>query len=698
MNCSEIKTTVSLNKESVTSLSGVGPKMAARLEKCGVVTVQDVLFHLPMRYEDRTVLTPLGHARPGQAVLVEGEIVQSEVVMAGRRSLLCHIRDGNRFLLLRWYHFNMMQQRQLKPGLWVRCFGEVRFGSKGLEISHPDYKIMTADNRPALTGELTPVYPSTEGVTQFLWRKLSDQALKALAQSPCAELLPDVLCDEYQLPSLSEALKALHRPTRAIQLNSPQFKRYRSRLAFEELLAHQLSLRRLRHAARVYQAPLIELDQAAESAFLNALPFALTGAQARVLKTLYDDLKSASPMLRLVQGDVGSGKTVVAAMAALQAVAKGFQVAIMAPTEILAEQHFQHFTRWFAPLGYQLAWLSSQVKGKKRVETLANIASGKAAIVVGTHALFQKEVTFAKLALIVIDEQHRFGVHQRMQLRDKGAKDNVHPHQLIMTATPIPRTLAMCAYADLDQSIIDELPPGRKPIKTVVMDNHKRASVVERIDSACQTGRQAYWVCTLIEESELLQCQAAEVTAKQLQRALPRLSVGLVHGRMKASEKEAVMQAFKRGEIHLLVATTVIEVGVDVPNASLMIIDNPERLGLSQLHQLRGRVGRGDQDSHCVLMYQHPLSKIARERLTILRESQDGFVIAEKDLQLRGPGEVLGTKQTGDITMRIADLIEDSDWLPIVQEVADDLLVKESDRVNAIIDRWLGRQSAYGLV
>lgn len=685
----------------VTALKGVGEALALKLARLGIEKISDLLFHLPLRYQDRTRLTPIGRLRAGQEAVIEGEITASDVVKGRRRSLLIRLGDGSGILSLRFFHFAPAQQQQLRPGVRVRAFGEARAGATGLEIYHPEYRVTHAGVAP-VEEYFTPIYPTTEGLNQARLRALTQQALALLDDHP--EALPDVipagLLSRLNLPGLHSSLHLLHQPPPEIdleQLSQGQHPATR-RLALEELLAHQLSLREVRLRIQSDGAPVLPTGRNLQMRFLAQLPFALTGAQGRVIEEISLDLARPAPMLRLVQGDVGSGKTVVAAMAALSALSGGCQAAMMAPTELLAEQHYQAFKSWFEPLGIEVAWLAGKLKGKARQDTKAAIADGRARMVVGTHALFQEDVIFERLGLAIIDEQHRFGVHQRLALREKGADGGLTPHQLIMTATPIPRTLAMSAYADLDVSIIDELPPGRTPVKTVVICDERRPDVVTRIRTACRDGRQAYWVCTLIDESEVLQCQAAEVTRDELTEALPELAIGLVHGRMKAAEKAEVMAAFKAGELDLLVATTVIEVGVDVPNASLMIIENPERLGLSQLHQLRGRVGRGSTESFCVLLYHSPLSKSARERLGVMRDTNDGFQIAEKDLQIRGPGEVLGTRQTGLAQMKIADLERDGDLLDRVSALAREL--QGDPHISAVlVRRWLGEAAGrYGQV
>nr|WP_289111146.1 ATP-dependent DNA helicase RecG [uncultured Halomonas sp.] len=685
----------------VTALKGVGEALAIKLARLGVERISDLLFHLPLRYQDRTRLTPIGLLRAGHEAVVEGEVTASDIVKGRRRSLLIRLRDGSGILSLRFFHFSPAQQQQMRPGVTVRAFGEARAGATGLEIYHPEYRLSGGSETP-VEEYYTPIYPTTEGLHQTRLRALTQQALRLLEQAPetLPDVIPDALRQRFQLPGLHASLQLLHQPPPDVDLEQLAHGLHPAtrRLALEELLAHQLSLREVRLRIQADGAPELPSGRSLQTRFLAQLPFALTGAQRRVLEEIALDLARPAPMLRLVQGDVGSGKTVVAAMAALSALAGNCQAAMMAPTEILAEQHYRSFKAWFEPLGIEVAWLAGKLKGKARLDAKAAIADGRARMVVGTHALFQDDVHFQCLGLAIIDEQHRFGVHQRLALREKGEAGGLTPHQLIMTATPIPRTLAMSAYADLDVSVIDELPPGRTPVKTVVVSDERRPEVVERIRNACSDGRQAYWVCTLIDESEVLQCQAAEVTRDELTQALPELAVGLIHGRMKAAEKAEVMDAFKSGELDLLVATTVIEVGVDVPNASLMIIENPERLGLSQLHQLRGRVGRGSTESFCVLLYHPPLSKSSRERLGVMRETTDGFRIAEKDLEIRGPGEVLGTRQTGLAQMKIADLERDADQLERVTALAK-ALQGNVDVTAVLVRRWLGEAAGrYGQV
>jgi ATP-dependent DNA helicase RecG len=687
---------------SLTRLKGVGPKTIERLARLDIHSVQDILFHLPLRYQDRTRVVPIATVRTGDQSVIEGLVEQVQVKVGRRRSLLVRIADDSGSLLLRFFHFSPSQQHSLAQGARLRCFGEARNGPSSLELVHPEYRQISAGEEQLLEESLTPIYPTTEGMHQLSWRDITDKALDLLTRGelPLHDHLPGSIRQRFGFPSLAEALSIVHRPPAEFSLTLLESGQYaaRLRLVFEELLAHQLSLRQLRQHQRRQPAPVLPIEGGLQQSLLALLPFSLTAAQQRVCGEIGADMMRPYPMMRLVQGDVGSGKTVVAALAALQSVEAGFQAALMAPTELLAEQHARNFSVWMDTLGISVGYLSSRAKGKTRQQRLAALASGELQLIIGTHALFQQEVVFHALGLVIVDEQHRFGVHQRLALHEKGGDALRLPHQLVMTATPIPRTLAMSAYADLDISVIDELPPGRTPVNTVALPDSRRADVVARVAHACLHGRQAYWVCTLIDESEALQCQAAEQTAAELAEALPELRVGLVHGRLKAADKAAVMQSFKDGELHLLVATTVIEVGVDVPNASLMIIENPERLGLAQLHQLRGRVGRGSVESHCLLMYRHPLSQQSRARLDVMRATTDGFMIARRDLELRGPGEVLGTRQTGAVRMRIADLLEDADWVAKAQQVADELLRDHAQQVEPLIRRWVGERLDYGRV
>ncbi|MCK8105231.1 ATP-dependent DNA helicase RecG [Pseudoalteromonas sp. 2CM36K] len=686
----------SLSQYPITELKGVGPKMAERLLKLGITTVQDMLFHLPLRYEDRTRIYAISELTAHSHVTVQATIETSQITFGKRRMLVCQINDGTGRLTLRFFNFTAAQKNAFSAGKIIRCFGEIRRGRVGFEMSHPEYSISDTFEQQPTSSTLTPVYSTTEGLKQLSIRALSEQAIELLQKYAVEELLPQQW-QPSQLP-LSDALLLLHRPPNDVDIIALEQGTHpaQQRLVFEELLAQNLSLLKVREQGQQVKAIALEPTNPLEAQFLAQLPFAPTNAQSRVVSEIKTDMQHAYPMMRLVQGDVGSGKTLVAALGALTAIAQGYQVALMAPTEILSEQHGINFSNWFESLGITVAWLGGKTKGKERVNTLAMIASGEAQMIVGTHALFQDEVKFNNLVLIIIDEQHRFGVHQRLSLREKGRFGDCYPHQLVMTATPIPRTLAMTAYADLETSVIDELPPGRTPITTVAIPDTRRDDIISRVKLACnEQGRQVYWVCTLIDESEVLQCQAAEDSALQLKEALPELNIGLVHGRMKATEKQAIMSEFKTGNIHVLVATTVIEVGVDVPNASLIIIENPERLGLAQLHQLRGRVGRGATASHCVLLYHAPLSHTAQKRLGVLRDSNDGFVIAERDLEIRGPGEVLGTKQTGLAEFKIADLTRDKQTLNQVRPIAQQMLKQYPQHIDPLIHRWLGNKSNY---
>lgn len=680
----------------VRELRGVGPKLAEKLAECGVRKVEDLLFHLPLRYQDRTRITPIAAAREGEDVVIEGEVRLADIVFGKRRSLVVRMQDGSGLISLRFFHFSAAQKNNLLPGTNLRCFGQIRRGSAGLEMYHPEYQ-QISEGETSVEQNLTPIYPTTAGISQNQWRKLCEQATAWLKRAEVEDLLPKNNTSPY---GLAEALQYLHAPPPDApqELLADGQHPAQLRLALEELVAHNLSLYRLRAKHQRDGAPPLAVNTPALENFLGTLPFTPTAAQTRVNQEISNDLAKPYPMHRLLQGDVGSGKTLVAACAALQAICGGYQVALMAPTEILAEQHWLNFCAWFEPLGITLEWLTGRLKGKKRATTLTRIESGSASLIIGTHALFQADVAFSRLGLVIVDEQHRFGVHQRLSLTEKANRSTGRPHQLIMTATPIPRTLSMVAYADLDCSVIDELPPGRKPVETVLIDNSRRQRVVERVATACEKGRQAYWVCTLIEESESLQAQAAEATAAELTAQLPELKIGLVHGRLKPAEKQTVMASFKAGELSLLVATTVIEVGVDVPNASLMIIENPERLGLAQLHQLRGRVGRGSQASHCVLLYQMPLSLNGKQRLQALRESNDGFYIAEKDLELRGPGEVLGTRQTGLMTFRVAELPAHDHLLDLVQELASLTREQYPQFEEKLITRWTGNTQEFARV
>ena len=691
--------------DAVLRLTGVGPSVAEALARLGIRTIRELVFHLPSRYQDRTRVTPIGSLQPHAEWVVEGRVESNQVQFGKRRALVCRVTDDSGVLGLRFFFFNRAQEQRLAVGRQVRCFGEVRRGPAWLEMVHPEVQIL--DEAQPLPNDvaLTPIYPSTEGLHQARLRKLTDQALEVLARTATDadeidRFIARHLPANQPLPGLVEALRYVHRPPPAAPVAALWEGHHpaQQRLAIEELLTHQLTLRRLRQHAQRYCAPQLPPKPALRTPLLAALGFTLTAAQLRVIGEIDADLARDRPMLRLLQGDVGAGKTAVAALAATNALAANWQVALMAPTELLAEQHHRTLGRWFSALSIEVVLVTGKQTGPARRQARAALAAPGPRLFVGTHALFQADVHYADLGLVIVDEQHRFGVDQRLALLEKGAQAAARPHQLIMTATPIPRTLAMTAYADLDISVLDELPPQRQPVRTSVLPATRREDIVARVAQSCREGRQAYWVCPLIEESEHLDSQAATDTAEALGGALAPLRVGLIHGRLAEKDKQTVMLAFVAGEIDLLVATTVIEVGVDVPNASLMVIENAERLGLSQLHQLRGRVGRGLARADCVLLYQAPLSETARHRLQVLRETNDGFVIAERDLELRGPGEVLGTRQTGLAEFRIADLSRDRALLPLVQRMADELLAEAPALVERLIERWVVARMDYAKV
>ena len=694
-------TSNNLNSKPLTTLKGVGPAMAEKLAKLGITSLESLVLHLPARYENRGVVIPVASLRNGDRAVIEGTITQANIQFGKRRSLVCTLKDDSGTVSLRFFYFSSAQQKQLQNKPKLRCFGEVSLGKQGLSIIHPEYQLVSPNKPLAQQSQLTAIYPSTEGIQQVRWRNYIQQALKLLSKSPPQQ----TLLNNHEYPvqlqckkSLYESLSFLHNPpldSDIRQLNNGAHL-YQRRLCFEELIAFRLSYQRLKAQSQEIAAPLIGSDNPLQRKLEKNLGFHLTNAQQRVIAEVKSDLAKPSAMLRLIQGDVGSGKTVVAAITALQCISQQFQVALMAPTEILAEQHFQTLSHWFKPLGVNVQLMVSALSAPDKRSTNEAVAHGKCSLLIGTHAIIQDSVTFHNIGLVIIDEQHRFGVEQRKALVDK-RNDGLLVHQLVMTATPIPRTLAMTFYADLDYSVIDELPAGRKPINTIVLNNDKRDSVIQRINAACQEGRQVYWVCTLVEDSELLSAQAAETTYQLLKKQLLNVSLGIVHGRMKTKEKQAIMSAFKAGEILVLVATTVIEVGVDVPNASLMVIENAERLGLAQLHQLRGRVGRGTIESHCVLMYQTPLSNNGRRRLEVMRSSNDGFYIAEEDLRIRGPGEVLGTRQSGAVSMRLADLERDADLLEQVVSTSNEIS-KQADRSDALIQRWCGDRTNYSKI
>ncbi|WP_131781081.1 ATP-dependent DNA helicase RecG [Legionella gresilensis] len=676
-------------------LPGVGPALVNKLNRCGIKTIGDLLFHLPYRYQDRTRITPIQDLRPNEYCVIVGQICKIEIKYGKRMMLYCYVQDRtNGILRLRFFHFNKQQLNTLKTNTWLRVFGEVRDFANQFEMIHPEYRILDNEHDVKVDETLTPIYSTTEGLTQSRLRQIIKMTLSNYQpELEQLEWMTHEQLKSYNFPPLGQAITFLHSPSPDTTMNTLESGTHPAlqRMSFDELLAQRLSMQFARHYRNQFYAPPLLFNELLYKRFLDQLPFALTEAQLRVSIEIKEDLSKNKPMLRLIQGDVGCGKTTVAAIAALQAIAQGYQVALMAPTDLLSEQHAINFQKWFSPLGIHCVRLSGKMKAKQKREILAQLTTDKCHIAIGTHALFQEGVEFHRLGLIIIDEQHRFGVEQRLLLQQKGQQEKFMPHQLLMTATPIPRTLAMTQFAHLDISIIDALPPGRVPVHTAVVNQDKREQIIERLKAAIASGMQAYWVCTLIEESEKLQCTAASLTAKTLQEHLPGVKVGLVHGKMKPIEKEAIMAAFKGGELDLLVATTVIEVGVDVPNASLMIIENAERLGLSQLHQLRGRVGRGNNQSYCLLLYQSPLSEFGAERLQIMRATTDGFVIAERDLQLRGAGEFLGTKQTGYRQFKIANLPRDNALLPYVTHWGNELINTAPETAQLIAKRWLGQ-------
>lgn len=680
--------------QSCTDLPGVGPTIAKKLAACGIHSIQDLLCHLPYRYQDRTRITPIRDVRHQEWAVVLGQICKTEIKFARRRILHCFVEDKTGLLRLRFFHFNQQQAKALQPGMSIRVFGEVRHFDGSIDMIHPEYRLCNEDEPYVMEETLTPIYATTQGLSQNRIRQLIKVALANYDQQlQRLEWMDATQLKEYDFDPIATSLQHLHNPSPDSPIHLLENGQHSAlrRLAFDELLAQKVSMLFARQQrARLSAPPLPQAPQFINP-FLQQLPFQLTNAQTRVQHEISQDLMQAQPMLRLVQGDVGSGKTVIAVLAAIQAMANGYQVALMAPTDILSEQHTQTFQRWCAPLGFSIYRLSAKMKVRERREAIQALAEHRCHFVIGTHALFQENVAFARLGLIIIDEQHRFGVAQRMQFQQKGQHGDLSPHQLLMTATPIPRTLAMTQMAHLDISVIDELPAGRTPVTTAVLNQTKRDAVITRLRAHLNDGRQAYWVCTLIEESEKLQCQAATEAALQLQSLLPELKIGLIHGRLGSEAKEQIMAQFKVGEIHLLVATTVIEVGVDVPNASLMIIENAERLGLSQLHQLRGRVGRGGIQSHCLLLYHPPLSTLSHERLQFIRSTHDGFLLAEKDLQLRGSGEILGTRQTGYRVFKIADPLRDQALLELLPACAKQLMEQTPETAHRIATRWLGQ-------
>ncbi len=688
------------NNVALTQLSGIGPALEKRLNNLGIYTVQDLLLHFPLRYEDRSSTKSINQIAIGEHTTIQGKIIKSDVLLGRRRMLVCHVQDDTGIAILRFMNFNQGMKSALVQNVWISAYGEVKGGKTHLEIMHPQFHILknTAQQPVALADDIerfTPIYPTTHGLTQHVIRKLINAALLLLNRNQPSEIFPESIAN--QLIDASKALNIIHNPTLDDDITQlalgkhPAIKRF----IFEELLAYHLSMLTVKMDNKKQRASSLVPNQKLITPFFASLPFSPTQAQKRVVDDIWQDMAKPVPMMRLVQGDVGSGKTLVAALAALNAIENGKQVVLMAPTEILAEQHVNTFKKWFEPLGITVDWISGRLSAKNKQIRYEAIASGEITMLIGTHAVFVDKVEFDNVGLIIIDEQHRFGVNQRLTLWEKGIKEQRFPHQLIMTATPIPRTLAMTLYADLDVSIIDELPPGRTPITTVVVPNSRRDDIISRVDKACSDGRQVYWVCTLVEESEMLDAKAAEILVEDLRCALPNRRIGLIHGRMKSDEKQLIMHQFKHGELSLLVATTVIEVGVDVPNASLMIIENSERLGLAQLHQLRGRVGRGTAVSHCVLMYQPPLSKVAQERMKVMRDSNDGFVIAQKDLEIRGSGEILGTRQIGLVNFKVVDLIRDQALISDVQEIAYKLMLSHPEITDELINTWLPNKEKY---
>lgn len=687
--------------KSLLNMHGIGAEMVKKLNRLGIFQPIDLLFHLPRGYQDRTRVHPINTLVVGHEVMIEGQIIEAKVIRGRQRMLICQIGDDTATMTCRFFHFNQRQYHQMLPGETMRCFGEVRYGRDSVEMIHPEYRIVHDGITLPLSDRLTPIYPVTEGITPPRMRDFVTRALHEVDTTELRELLPASICEQLQFPALADAIQFIHQPPpdQTPQALLDGLHPMQQRLAFEELLAHRLSLIQRRLNACI--TPAFAAHKSATNLrqqLIEQLPFALTQAQQRVIEEITHDISQPQAMMRLLQGDVGSGKTLVAVMSILQIIESGYQAAIMAPTEILAEQHYFNFKVWLDALNIKTVWLASKLTKKIKRATYEAIATGDAQVIVGTHALFQPDVVYQNLALIIIDEQHRFGVEQRRALQQKGENAGHLPHQLVMTATPIPRTLAMTAYADLDISVIDEMPPGRMPIQSALINNKRRQEVIERLRAQCLPGRQAYWVCPLIEESETLNCENAEKMFTILQQALPELNIGLIHGRMKPQARSEIMAQFKQHEIDVLVATTVIEVGVDVANASLMIVENAERLGLAQLHQLRGRVGRGRFESFCVFMYQTPLSQRARLRLQTIKTTTNGFKIAEQDLQIRGPGEVLGTKQTGDMSFRIADIMRDQSLLPQIQQVSNQIVKHHPEWITPLINRWIGQNQAYVLV
>ena len=679
--------------DPIISIKGLGKKTSDRLNQLGIHTLEHLVFHLPSRYQDKTSITPLSDARINDEILIEATIDRIEVIPSRQRQLLCYLSDQqNHRILLRFFHFTQYQKQALIRGESMQCFGEIKIGRKGLEMHHPEYRITSQNQRPLLEQNLSPIYPLCSGISQNKMKQWINYSLEVLKISQLDDYFEKIT--QHSMPSLKSSLMLLHHPEKNEDLSKIETFKHISqqRLIIEELATHQLSLLKTKKARKGKKTNAFKLKNTLSDKLLDSLDFKLTNAQSNCIKEINDDLASSEPMLRLLQGDVGSGKTIVAVFALIQAVENNFQAAIMAPTEILARQHLQNFTHYLESLDIQIAYLSGSQNTQERREQLSLIESGEAKVVIGTHALFQESVSFKDLSLVIIDEQHKFGVHQRLSLTKKA---QTTPHQLVMTATPIPRSLTMSAYADLDTSVIDELPPGRQAVETIALSNARREELITKIRKISDEGRQIYWVCTLIEESEALRAESAKKTFTYLKDHLEELTVVMIHGKLSKVEKESIMKDFENGLINLLVATTVIEVGVNVPNASLMIVENAERLGLAQLHQLRGRVGRGSEKSICILMYQSPLSDNARERLDILRQSNDGFMIAQKDLELRGPGEILGTQQTGIASMKIANIIRDAYLLKEAGYYSSKMLEASLESQNALINRWIDEEKTH---
>ena len=683
---------MNMEKDDLKLLKGVGPSVETKLNNLDIFKQTDLLFHLPSRYEDRTAIRKIGTLESNKEAQIEGEILLSSMVFRGRRMLMVQISDGTGIMTLRFFTFNKYQKDALKKGLKIRCFGKTRKTAVGIEMIHPSYEILDSNKENALPKTLTPVYPTTQGLSQGKLRLLISQVLESKVDG-LEDLLPPIIASGLGLGSLGDAIKDTHRPKKD-ELDIDKLSPAKKRLVTEELIANQIGMRQIKRASKKQSSKSLELTNLKDQ-IISRLPFELTESQKNVVQQISADLALDQPMMRLLQGDVGSGKTVVAGMAISIAIDSGFQSVLMAPTELLAEQHKQSLDQWFEPLGIQTGLLKSKLKAPDKRLLMESIANGNCQIIIGTHALFQESIKYNNLALVVVDEQHRFGVEQRYSLIKKATHNGIVPHQLIMTATPIPRTLAMTAYGDLDNSIISELPSGRGEITTLCLSEDKRVDVVKKALREIEKGRQVYWVCPLIEESEEHNRESAEATFKTLSKELRGHRIGLVHGKLSVDKKNKAMSDFKKHELDLLVATTVIEVGVDVPNASMMIIENTERLGLSQLHQLRGRVGRGEHESFCVMLYKNPLGETAKQRLEVIRSSTDGFYISEKDLELRGPGEILGIRQKGVVGLKIADISRDAYLIPKINKVCDQFENNYPEQSKKLVRRWIGNQINY---